>query len=110
MNKFTLAIEDVVEVPVKFTLKSGKVNKPFSLILTARRVSKDEIETLTDQSIREFFVENITDWSGNRLILDADGNPAPFSKDAFEALLDVAGVWAICWAAYQLEIGGKAKN
>jgi hypothetical protein len=111
LTMFTLAIDNVVEVPVKFTLKAGKVNKPFSATLTARRLSKEESESQSaDLSIKDFLLDNITDWSGQRLVLDANGEPAAFSRDALDAFLSVGGVLGICWNAYLRECAGKEKN
>ena len=109
---FTLAIENVVEVPVKFTLKVGKVNKPFNATLTARRLSKEESDNMAaDQSIKDFLLDNVTDWREQRLVLDGvTGEPAPFSREAFDAFLSVSGVLGICWNAYMRECAGKEKN
>lgn len=109
---FTLAIENVVEVPVKFTLKVGKVNKPFGVTLTARRLSKEESDNMAaDQSVKDFLLDNVSAWSDQRLVLDSvTGEPAPFSREAFDAFLSVTGVLGICWNAYVRECAGKEKN
>lgn len=107
---FKLAIEDTVEVPVKFTLKDGRVNKPFNFTLTARRPAKEEAEALSDLTIKDFLLSNITGWSGQRLVLDDNGEPANFSRDAFEYMLSTTGVLRMCWDAYLKESGAKEKN
>ena len=109
---YTLAIDNVVEVPVKFSLKAGRVNKPFNVTLTARRLSKQEQDDMSAElSIKDFLLDNVTDWSGQRLVLDAaTGEPAAFSRAAFDTLLDVSGVLQICWHAYLRECAGKEKN
>ena len=109
---YTLAIDNVVEVPVKFTLKVGKVNKPFNAILIARRLTREESDAMaSDLSIKDFLLENVSGWSEQRLVLDdATGEPAAFSRDALDAFLSVSGVLAICWNAYQRECAGKEKN
>lgn len=109
---FKLAIDNVVEVPVKFTLKVGKVNKPFNAILIARRLTKEESDAMSaDLSIKDFLLDNVSDWREQRLVLDdATGEPAAFSRDALDAFLSVSGVLAICWSAYTRECAGKEKN
>jgi hypothetical protein len=108
---YTLAIDNVVEVPVKFTLKAGKVNKPFSATLIATRLSKEESEAQADgTSIKDFLLDNITGWEGQRLVLDGEGSPAKFSREALDAFLSVSGVLMVCWQAYLKECGAKEKN
>lgn len=108
---FKLAIENTVEVPVKFTLKVGKVNKPFSAVLVATRLTKEETEAQSgDISIKDFLLDNITGWSDQRLVLDDEGKPCEFSRDALDAFLSVSGVMMVCWKAYLQECGAKEKN
>ncbi len=112
---FTLAIEDTVEVPVKFTLKAGKLNKQFALTLIVRRLSQDEIsERLQAAEFKylDFMLSDglVTDWRDQRLVLDASGNPAEFGVDAFTLLLKTQGVAQVCFNAYQKEAGAKEKN
>ena len=108
---FTLAIDNVVEVPVKFTLKAGKVNKPFNVTLTARRLTPEESEAQpADLSIKEFLLDNVSAWADQRLVLDAAGQPAAFSREALDAMLKVPGVLMTVWAAYNRECGCKEKN
>ena len=111
---FTLAIDDVVEVPVKFTLKAGAVNKQFGLTLLAKRLSQEDIaKTLedVDSKFAGFLQKVVSGWSGNRLVLDPQTDaPADFSPEAFEALLGVSGVAMVCFNAYVKECGAKEKN
>lgn len=107
---YTLAIDDVVEVPVKFTLKAGKVNKPFSVTLIARRQTKEEAEAASDVTIKDFLLDNVTDWTDQRLVLGDNGEPAAFSRAAFEYMLSATGVLTVCWHAYLKECGAKEKN
>lgn len=112
---FTLAIEDTVEVPVKFMLKEGKVNKTYAFTLTARRMSQEEITEAfkaVEFKFKEFFETTgvVSDWQGQRLVLDADKNPAPFSPEAFSFMLNVTGVAQAIYVAYAKESGAKEKN
>jgi hypothetical protein len=112
---YQLAIEDTVEVPVKFTLKAGKVNKAFALTLTAKRLAQDEITerlTAVEFKFKEFMLTDglITDWAGQRLVVDAGGEPAPFGPEALAIFLGAAGVAQVVFTAYQKECGAKEKN
>lgn len=111
MSKFTLSIQNTVEVPVKFTLKENKVNKNFAFSLIATRQSQSVVEAWLkdDSKVKEILKENVTDWVGQTLVLDGD-KPAEFGDEAFEALLDAPGVAMRCYLAYLTECGAKAKN
>ena len=107
---FKIAIANVVQVPVKFTLREGAVDKLFSFTLTASRKTQDEMEDQPEQTIREFLLENVSDWSGQRLVLREDNEPAAFSREAFEYLLKQHGLQAVVWNAYQRQVASKEKN
>ncbi len=110
---YTLAIEDTVEIPVKFTLKVKGVAKLFAFTLTADRLAQDEISArLEDKEskVRDFIAEVVTGWSGQRLVLDAEGQPAEFTPEALSSMLNVAGVAGVIFSAYLKECGAKEKN
>ncbi|MDO9277130.1 MAG: hypothetical protein Q7U05_01025 [Polaromonas sp.] len=110
---FTLAVENTVEVPVKFTLKNKGVARLFSFTLIADRLPQDDISARLEdkeRKVKDFMADVITGWSGQRLLLDATGEPAEFSAEALEALLNVAGVASVCFTAYLKECGAKEKN
>lgn len=113
MSKFVLAVEDTVEVLVKFSVKSKGVAKVFSVTLEAQRLTQPDInERLAnkDKTVAAFLTEVVTGWSGQRLVLDSEGNPAEFSAEALEAFLGVAGLAHLCFTAYFKECGAKEKN
>ena len=108
---YTLAIGNIVDVPLKFTLKDGRVNKTFAMTLTATRWSKEDMEARADSlSVRDFLLDVISGWSEQRLVLGADGQPAEFSRGALDALFDVGGVLDLTWKSYLRECAGKEKN
>jgi hypothetical protein len=107
---FAISIEDTVTVPVKFTMRERTVDKLFSFSLTAKRKTQDEIEEQPELSVKDFLLENISDWSGQRLVILENKEPAPFSKDAFEFMLKQPGLMGIVWGAYTKACGGKEKN
>lgn len=107
---FTLAVEDIAVFTIKFTLKSGRVNKQYTATLTANRQSKEESESQADStSVKEFLLTHVTDWCDQNLVLK-DGKPAEFSREAFEYMLSVGNVLPIVWNAYLKETGAKEKN
>jgi hypothetical protein len=107
---YAISIEDTVTVPVKFTMRERTVDKLFSFSLTAKRKTQDEIEEQPELSVKDFLLENISDWSGQRLVILENKEPAPFSKDAFEFMLKQPGLLGIVWGAYTKACGGKEKN
>lgn len=110
---YTLAIEDTVELQVKLTVKVKSVAKLFSFTITATRMAQSEIEARVldkENKVGDFLAEVITGWSGQRLVLADNGEPADFSADALRALLDVAGVANVIFSVYLRENGAKEKN
>lgn len=110
-----LSIEDEVEVPVKFTLKEGKVNKTFAFTLFAKRLDQDEITARLEACELKFkqFLQSdgvIYGWEGQRLVVKEDGASAEFSEEAFSVMLSAPGVAQVCFQAYQKECAAKEKN
>jgi hypothetical protein len=109
---YTLSIEDTVEVPVKFTLKQGKVNKVFSFSVTGTRQPQEVIEGWiadNERKIKDILSDVVTDWSGQTLVMDGD-KPAEFNAESFGAMLGVPGVAIRIYSAYLKECGAKEKN
>jgi hypothetical protein len=109
----TLAIQNSTEIAVKFTLKEGSVQKLFAFSFTATRLDQDEIQERLedkDRKVKSFMAEVITGWAGQRLVLEDNGQPADFSPEALEMLLNVMGVAVILFNAYLKDCGAKEKN
>ena len=107
---YTLAVEDIVEIPVKFTIRSKGTAKLFTPTLTIRRLSPEDNEAKSEQSIKDFMHENVIAWKDQRLVLDASGNPAEFSEEALAMFFKTPGVLILCWNTYLKEVGAKEKN
>ncbi len=112
---YTLAVEDTVEVPVKFTMKAGKVDKLFKFTLTAIRISHDDIQEAmkaVEFKFREGLVsmDVLKGWEGQRLVLDDQGKPADFNADSLNMMLSAPGVAQVIYLAYMKECGAKEKN
>lgn len=110
-----LAISDHTEFLVKFTLKDGKVNKPFSATLSCKRLTNDEIQSIfsaVDNQYKAALETEglITDWRDQRLVLDDHDQPAAFSPEALSLFLSANGVAKLVFDAYQKECGAKEKN
>ena len=110
MSLLKLAIEDIVEVQLKFTLKSRGVNKLFTPTLMIRRLEMNEPEDAPEKSVKEFMHANIIGWSDQRLVLDSNDQPAEFSAEALKLFLSAPGVLLLCWNIYIKEVGAKEKN
>ena len=109
----TLAISNNTEFPVKFAIKDGGVLKTFSFTLTAIRLEQSEVKTRLDDKdglLKDFLIEVVTGWKGQRLVLDDAGQPAEFSPEGLSMILDVMGVATVCFNAYFKECGAKEKN
>lgn len=107
---YAVSIEDTVTVPVKFTMRERSVDKLFSFSLTAKRKTQDEIEEQPELSVKDFLLDNISDWSHQRLVVLENKEAAPFTRDALEFMLKQPGLLGIIWTAYTRACGGKEKN
>lgn len=127
-KKFAVAVGDNIDVPIKFTLKEGRVDKLFSFTLHGNRLEQDVIDEKMKEaeykfkgallSMHKSYVDPnsqreglFTGWTGQRLIVSpSDGSPSEFSTEAFEAMLSIPGVSGVIYKTYQLECAAKEKN
>jgi hypothetical protein len=110
---FKLKVGNTLSIPVKLEINDG-ASKPaaFNFKLTAARMSADEARAQfdvggenADRTVADFLHEKITDWSGQTLVLDEDtGQPVPFSREAFTAMLSLVGVANVIYGAYVTEL------
>jgi hypothetical protein len=110
---FKLKVGNTLSIPVKLEINDG-ASKPaaFNFKLTAARMSADEACAQfevggenADRTVADFLHEKITDWSGQTLVLDDDtGQPVPFSREAFTAMLSLVGVANVIYGAYVTEL------
>ena len=105
-----IAVGNVVEVPVKFTFRDGSVDKLFSFHLTAVRRTQEEFEEQPELTAKDFLLDNVTAWSGQRFVLLDNNEPAPFSRDNFDFMLKQPGLFNVVWGAYQRHSASKEKN
>jgi len=111
---FKLTVSDVIDVPVKGSVKDGSASVNFNFTLQAKRLPLDQYrEALKPENavlMREFLVDNVQGWRGQRLVLDADDQPASYSPEAFACLLTLVGMEEACSAAYlqAMQVGDTA--
>ena len=112
--KYKLAIADVLGVKVEGSITDDAgVQKPFSFVLQCHRLAHDVMKaTVMDkqESIVDFFAKHARGWTGQRLVLDEEGAPAPFTPEALAVLFGIAGMANTCWTAYLNQVVVSAKN
>lgn len=105
MATFQLLIANLFTFGVVLLLDSG-AKQPIKLgfDLTAKRLTAAEFRAAfgpdSKTLSRDFLLDNITGWHGQTLIGGDDGKPAPFSREALAAMLDVPLVEGKLIAAY----------
>jgi hypothetical protein len=112
-----LKIANVVEVPVRYTFNPGSSKQQeFRFFVTAERITEEEAASLVNgtseasqESVANFLRRKITDWRNQTLVLDEDTDkPLPFSPEALDAMLSVAGLPMAMYMAYLKEVAGKS--
>jgi len=111
---YKLAIEDLVGVKIegKTKAKDGS-DKPFKFVLVCERYSNEQMKGLMadkDETAFAFFEKVARDWQGQKLVVDEEGNPAPFNVDALRLLLSISGMASLCWHSYVQQVAATAKN
>ncbi len=113
-KKYKIAVSSTVVFEVEGSYNDGEgKNISFKFSLTGKRLGAEELKDALGQGntlIKKFLQERITNWSGQRLILDDDDTPAAFCAEAFEALLDIAGMGLLIFNTFVSEQGAKVKN
>jgi hypothetical protein len=113
-----LAIKSVVIVPVKFSMADGDKTKSFAYTLECERIEgadwdaaiKNDDGIVTNELIREKLIAITTGWRGQTFVLEEDGTPAEFCREAFEDMLGVPGVLNVVVNSFLKESAARAKN
>ena len=97
---FKLAIGDQIEFPVTLELNDGGTARKFAFRLVAKRRSEVELNRHIDlmlsnastpesrtEATNALLLQKVVDWRGQGLVLDDEGQPAPFSAEAFAVML-----------------------
>jgi hypothetical protein len=112
-SKYKVVISNTVIVPVSGHTKDGAGRQvPFRFSLICTRKGADELKDQLDNGAltKDVLREVTTDWRDQRLVLEQDDTPAVFNADAFDALLDIAGMATLCFNRYYKENGAAEKN
>lgn len=124
---YQLAIGNTVEFKTTLKLQNAGVVKTFTMDLIAERISAEDLmkrmsgfgkEELPEMvaEMRQILRDQVTGWRNQRLVLDADGEPAEFSTQGLDMVMDIPGVVATITRAYQEAISessgdtGRRKN
>jgi hypothetical protein len=108
---FKLIVRNKLRVQVKGTIndENGKP-VPFSFALLCDRLPQSQIDAALknkDESVVDFLKPITQGWED---MLDATGQPLPFSAEKFDEVMEEAGVPAVCFQAYLKAVGATAKN
>jgi hypothetical protein len=118
MSQYKLAIAAFLLVPMVFSLADGEQETKFDFKLQCQRLSQDDwlerikgdLGTPTDEKIKEVVLDITTGWRDQTLVLDADSQPAPFCREALEAMFAVPGVFELFIGNYRKEVLARVKN
>ena len=104
---YKLAIGNVFEFRVQAAIKDGRTEHKLDVHFTADRLTAQEGADLlggrgdaAEATINDFLLEHISGWRGQKLVLEEDGQPAEFSRDALDVMLSVAGLGMAIYMAY----------
>ncbi|KQT10964.1 hypothetical protein [Ramlibacter sp. Leaf400] len=113
MPKFKLAIADTIGVLVKGAyMDENAAEKEFSFTLFCVRLANEELRQLSEKypTAFEFLRAHARGWKDQTLVVDEANQPAPFSPDALEVLLNMGGMASLCYSAYRAQVTVTAKN
>lgn len=101
---YKLAVGEFIEFPVTLEFNDAGTARKFGFRLVAKRIPEAQVNKHTDDMLNhaataESRVDKtvamlqayVTGWRDQRLVLDDEGNPAPFGPDAFAAMLALPG-------------------
>jgi len=108
---FKLVTRNKLRVPVKGSIadENGKP-VPFSFVLLCDRITQSRVtEVLEDKDMKSTdFLQDVTNgWEG---VLDANGQPIPFSAESFAEVMEQVGLPTVCFQAYLKEVAAAPKN
>ena len=110
---FKLKVGDRLDVPVKGEVADGAGKLPFRFTLQMRRLDVAQYRAAMAPEagtlVRDFLLDNGCDWRDQPLVMDEEGRPAPYSREAFECLLGLVGMEQICFEAYTQQLAAASK-
>lgn len=86
---YKLAIAPIIEFELPVRVNDGGRMRTFNMRVQGKRLSHEELAEKTKaMKDREFLLEVIVGWSGQKLVLDDEtGEPAAFGVEALDAML-----------------------
>jgi hypothetical protein len=97
MSSYRLKLGRTLDVPVKFTLRDGAKEVPFTVTLTIKRLVLAEFTDLLDRvkaqtlEDRALLGELVLGWEQG-LVLGEDDKPAPYGAEALDTMCSVVGL------------------
>ena len=112
---FKLAVAALVTFAVSFKLKDDSQTRAFSFEVTAERMTSEQLTEARalNTPVVEVLTDKVRGWKGQTLVLDeATGQPAEFSREAFDVMLSAMGVPSAIFDAFAdaCLAKGRAKN
>jgi hypothetical protein len=115
---YKLAVSNTVMVPMSFSLSDSGKEKKFKFSLSCERLDsrdwdariRNDAGTVTDEQVKQTLLDITTGWQGQTLVLDEDGQPAPFCAEALDMMLATVGVLTVAARSYTTEVAAKQKN
>lgn len=111
---YKLVINNKINTRVKgFYKDAAGVSRAFNFELEQDRVSQDELsEVIANKSetTADFVRRSASGWKNQRLVLTEDDQPAEFSAEALDMLLNVAGMSNFIFQAYIAQVLVTEKN
>lgn len=102
-----LKVGSFIDAPVRLVVRDGSRDVSFAFTLVLRRLSQDEALRMVERlqqmaetgstaadaarATRELLVDLVHDWRDQRLVLDDEDRPAPYSSEALDVMLGLAG-------------------
>ena len=109
-----LAISDTVVVPMKFSINDNGLVKHHNFSLFAKRLPQDDLadkhKNEGEKPVTDFMTPLVTGWKDQRLVLDANDQPADFTPDALALMFSVTGVGLVAFNSYRTVVMAKEKN
>ena len=111
---FKLVIDNKINTRIKgFYKDAAGVSRAFNFELVQERVDQEELQKTIDdknEKASDFIRRTTSGWKNQRLVLNEDDQPAEFSPEALDALLNVAGMGGFCFQAYLAQVLVSEKN
>lgn len=124
---FKLKIGAFMDAPFGFVVRDGSRDVAFTCTLVLRRLSQTEATEALGEigklaategttpgefsaAARALILDLVHDWRDQRLVLDDEDKPAPYSREAMGAMLDVVGMEGIVLNAVVKAVNTAARE